>query len=43
MTAAGLRYPATRPALARLAHIRAVLAAARLWMAVFPAWQEGCA
>ena len=32
MTAAGLGYPATRPALARLAHIRAVLAA-RLWLA----------
>ena len=31
MAAAGLGYPATRPALARLAHIRAVLAA-RLWL-----------
>ena len=39
MTAAGLRYPATRPALARLAHIRAVLAA-RLWMADSPAWAQ---
>ena len=37
MTAAGFRYPATRPSLARLAHIRAVLAA-RLWLAGSPAW-----
>ena len=37
MTAAGLGYPATRPALARLAHIRAVLAA-RLWLQAAPAW-----
>ena len=35
MTATGLGYPATRPALARLAHIRAVLAA-RLWLADRP-------
>jgi hypothetical protein len=42
MTAAGLRYPATRPALARLAHIRAVLAA-RLWLAASPGWHDGCA
>ena len=32
MTATGFGYPATRPALARLAHIRAVLAAPR-WLA----------
>ena len=37
MNAAGLGYPATRPALARLAHIRAVLAA-RMWLAGNPAW-----
>jgi hypothetical protein len=42
MNAAGLRYPATRPAFARLAHIRAVLAA-RLWLASSPAWHDGCA
>jgi hypothetical protein len=40
MTAAGLGYPARRPALARLAHIRAVLAA-RLWLAASPAWHQG--
>ena len=40
MTAAGLGYPATRPALARLAHIRAVLAA-RLWLQAAPAWTPG--
>jgi hypothetical protein len=40
MTAAGLGYPATRPALARLAHIRAVLAA-RLWLQASPAWTAG--
>jgi hypothetical protein len=40
MTAAGLGYPATRPALARLEHIRAVLAA-RLWLAAAPAWTQG--
>jgi hypothetical protein len=40
MTAAGLGYPATRPALARLAHIRAVLAA-RLWLQASPAWTQG--
>ena len=40
MTAAGLGYPATRPALARLAHIRAVLAA-RLWLQASPAWHQG--
>ena len=40
MTATGLGYPATRPSLGRLAHIRAVLAA-RLWMAATPAWTDG--
>ena len=39
MAAAGLDYPATRPALARLAHIRAVLAA-RLWLADSQAWHD---
>jgi hypothetical protein len=39
MTATGLGFPATRPALARLAHIRAVLAA-RLWLARGQAWQD---
>ena len=40
MTATGLGFPATRPALARLAHIRAVLAV-RLWLEVSPAWESG--
>jgi hypothetical protein len=40
MAAAGLGYPATRPALARLAHIRAVLAA-RLWLSGSQAWHDG--
>jgi len=40
MTAAGFAYPATRPSLARLAHIRAVLAA-RLWLQASPAWAQG--
>lgn len=40
MTATGLGFPATRPALGRLAHIRAVLAA-RLWMQASPAWADG--
>ena len=40
MAATGLGYPATRPALARLAHIRAVLAA-RLWLQAGPAWSQG--
>jgi hypothetical protein len=39
MTACGLRFSAVRPALGRLAHIRAVLAA-RLWLAGGPAWHE---
>ena len=38
MAATGLGYPASRPALARLAHIRAVLAA-RLWLQVLAAIQ----
>jgi hypothetical protein len=37
MSATGLGFPAGRPALGRLAHIRAVLAA-RLWMEASPAW-----
>lgn len=40
MTATGLGFPAVRPALGRLAHIRAVLAA-RMWMAASPAWANG--
>ena len=40
MTETGLGFPAARPALGRLAHIRAVLAA-RLWLAAGPAWQQG--
>jgi hypothetical protein len=40
MTETGLGFPATRPALGRLAHIRAVLAA-RLWMQAGPAWAAG--
>jgi hypothetical protein len=40
MGAVGLGFPATRPALGRLAHIRAVLAV-RLWLACGQAWQEG--
>ena len=40
MAATGLGFPATRPALGRLAHIRAVLAA-RLWLAAGPAWTDG--
>jgi hypothetical protein len=39
MTATGLGYPALRPSLGRLAHIRAVLAA-RLWLTGTPAWDE---
>jgi hypothetical protein len=42
MDATGLGYPASRPALARLAHIRAVLAA-RLWLQAAPAWTQGYA
>ena len=40
MTATGLGFPAVRPALGRLAHIRAVLAA-RLWLQGSPAWSRG--
>ncbi len=40
MGAAGLGYPARRPALGRLTHIRAVLAA-RLWLQASPAWRQG--
>jgi len=40
MAATGLGYPASRPSLARLAHIRAVLAA-RLWLQAGSAWSQG--
>jgi hypothetical protein len=40
MAATGLGFPTVRPALGRLAHIRAVLAA-RLWLAASPAWADG--
>jgi hypothetical protein len=40
MAATGLKYPTGRPALSRLAHIRAVLAA-RLWLSSGPVWQQG--
>jgi hypothetical protein len=40
MSATGLGFRAGRPALGRLAHIRAVLAA-RLWMEASPAWAAG--
>jgi len=40
MAATGLGFPAVRPALGRLAHVRAVLAA-RLWLAAGQAWQDG--
>jgi len=40
MTETGLGFPATRPALGRLAHVRAVLAA-RLWLRGSPAWSGG--
>jgi hypothetical protein len=40
MTATGLGFPALRPALGRLAHIRAVLAA-RLWLESGPGWAGG--
>ena len=39
MAAAGLPYPAACPPLARLDHLRAVLAA-RLWFQSSPAWDE---
>ena len=40
MTVTGLRYPASRPAVSRLAHIRAVLAV-RLWLEAGEVYQEG--
>ena len=40
MAATGLGFPAPRPALTRLAHIRAVLAA-RLWLEARPVWTRG--
>src|SRR5512142_2788413 len=40
MTVTGLRYPAERPAVSRLAHIRAVLAV-RLWLESGAAYQDG--
>ena len=40
MAATGLGFRATRPALTRLAHIRAVLAA-RLWLEARPIWSQG--
>ncbi len=40
MTATGLRYPASRPAISRLAHIRAVLAV-RLWLEAGEVYREG--
>jgi hypothetical protein len=42
MTACGYPWEARPPALARLAHIRAVLAA-RLWLTATPQWADGCA
>jgi hypothetical protein len=40
MSATGLRYPTGRPALGRIEHLRAVLAA-RLWLTNGPVWQQG--
>ena len=40
MKATGLSYPATRPALGRIAHIRAVLAV-RLWLQASEVYQHG--
>ena len=40
MTATGLGYTGGPPALGRLAHLRAILAA-RLWMEASPAWHDG--
>ena len=40
MTATGLGFPATRPSLGRLAHLRAILAA-RLWLAGRPGLAAG--
>jgi hypothetical protein len=39
MTATGLGFPTGPPALGRLAHLRAILAA-RLWMEASPAWRD---
>jgi len=40
MAATGLHYPTGRPSLARLAHIRAVLAA-RMWLEASPTFRQG--
>ena len=40
MAATGLGFPVTRPALGRLAHLRAILAV-RVWLQAGPAWQQG--
>lgn len=40
MAATGLKYPAAKPPLSRLAHIRAVLAV-RLWLQNNPIWHDG--
>ena len=40
MAATGLGFRAGPPALGRLAHLRAILAA-RLWMEASPAWRDG--
>ena len=40
MSATGLGFPAVKPSLGRLAHIRAVLAA-RLWLEASPGWAAG--
>ena len=40
MTVTGLGYPASRPAISRLAHIRAVLAV-RLWLEAGQVYQDG--
>jgi hypothetical protein len=40
MIATGLGFPAGPPALGRLAHLRAILAA-RLWLETSPAWRAG--
>jgi hypothetical protein len=40
MTATGLGFRAGPPALGRLAHVRAILAA-RLWIEASPAWRDG--
>lgn len=40
MAATGLKYPAVKPPLIRLAHVRAVLAV-RLWLRDNPIWRDG--